>query len=139
VELAKQVQTADDFIRANAGNRLRLIGEQIKFLQEQAKKVLYEAKRDNDLHHAACNMVKKPGTVYHMYERKSGQKYLSILSPQEWGPSCPHEFLAAFKLEHDMSWTPLEHVQKRADEEAIVDKILNAQLAISDSASAVFQ
>ncbi len=44
--------------------------------------VLQEAKRDADLHHAACNMVKKPGTMYYMYERESGQKYLSILSPQ---------------------------------------------------------
>lgn len=33
VALASQVQKADEFIRANAGNKLRVIAEQIKFLQ----------------------------------------------------------------------------------------------------------
>lgn len=44
--------------------------------------MLIEAKRDNMLHHAACNLVKRPGTLYHMYERESGQQYLSIISPE---------------------------------------------------------
>ena len=44
--------------------------------------VLQDAKRDADLHHAACNLVKKPGTTYYLYERKNGQKYLSIISPE---------------------------------------------------------
>ena len=44
--------------------------------------VLVDAKRDASLHHAACNIVKKPGTMYYLYERESGQSYLSILSPE---------------------------------------------------------
>lgn len=44
--------------------------------------VLQEAKRDADLHHAACNIVKKPGTIYYLYQRPSGQKYFSIISPK---------------------------------------------------------
>lgn len=44
--------------------------------------VLEKAKLDAELHHAACNIVKKPGTVYYLYERESGQKYLSIISPE---------------------------------------------------------
>lgn len=44
--------------------------------------VLQEAKRDAMLHHAACNLVKKPGQVYYLYERPSGQKYFSLLSPE---------------------------------------------------------
>lgn len=43
---------------------------------------LEEANRDNKLHHYACNLVKKPGTTYYLYERDSGQKYMSILSPE---------------------------------------------------------
>ncbi|XP_013407461.1 uncharacterized protein C1orf50 homolog isoform X2 [Lingula anatina] len=82
VELAKQVQKADEFTRANAGSKLTVIAEQIRFLQEQAKKVLMESKRNADLHHAACNLVKKPGHIYYLYERDSGQQYFSIISPQ---------------------------------------------------------
>jgi hypothetical protein len=45
-------------------------------------KVLEDAKKDADLHHAACNLVKKPGNLYFLYQRPSGQKYFSIISPQ---------------------------------------------------------
>lgn len=49
--------------------------------------VLDEANRDADLHHVACNIVKKPGNVYYMYRRESGQRYFSILSPKVGGYS----------------------------------------------------
>ncbi|XP_005110149.1 uncharacterized protein C1orf50 homolog [Aplysia californica] len=131
VELAKAVQKADEFTKANAGNKLTVIADQIRYLQTQARKVLEDAKRDASLHHAACNIVKRPGTMYYLYERESGQSYLSILSPQEWGASCPHEFLGAFRLEYDQSWTPIKEVEKRDTENAIIDKIYNAKLAIT--------
>ena len=67
--------------------------------------------------------MKKPGTMYYLYERDSGQAYLSILSPQEWGSSCPHHFLGAYRLEYDQSWTPITEVDKRDEELALLDKI----------------
>lgn len=133
VELAQQVQKADEFTRANACNKLTVIADQIRYLQEQAKKVLEDARRDNALHHAACNLVKKPGQMYYLYERESGQQYLSILSPQEWGASRPHEFISAYRLEHDQSWTPIEEVERRSEEIALMDKIYHAQAAITDA------
>uniref|UniRef100_A0A1A7XH30 Chromosome 1 open reading frame 50 n=1 Tax=Iconisemion striatum TaxID=60296 RepID=A0A1A7XH30_9TELE len=130
VALAQQVQNGDDYIKANACNKLVVIADQIRYLQEQARKVLEDAKRDADLHHVACNIVKKPGNQYYLYQRPSGQKYLSIISPKEWGPSCPHPFLGAFKLQHDMSWTPAYEVDKRDAEIAIMDKLLSQQTAL---------
>jgi len=130
VALATQVQRGDDFVRANAGSKLTVIADQIRYLQEQARKVLEDAKRDADLHHAACNIVKKPGTMYYLYQRPSGQKYFSIISPQEWGPSCPHPFIAAYKLQHDQSWTPVDQVEKKDAEIAIMDKLLTRQTAL---------
>ncbi|KAH3884409.1 hypothetical protein DPMN_008387 [Dreissena polymorpha] len=125
VELARQVQK--HFFPATCGSKL------------MAKKVLEEARRDAMLHHAACNLVKKPGQVYYLYERQSGQKYFSILSPQEWGAGCPHEFVGAFKLEHDMSWTPYEHIDQRAQDFALINKVMNAQQALVEAASPNFK
>ncbi|KAM9814086.1 uncharacterized protein C1orf50 homolog [Neosynchiropus ocellatus] len=130
VALASQVQKGDEFIKANACNKLTVIADQIRYLQEQARKVLEEAKRDADLHHAACNIVKKPGNMYYLYQRPSGQKYFSIIAPKEWGPSCPHQFVGAFKLQYDMSWTPAEEVPGRDAEIAIMDKLLSQQAAL---------
>ena len=50
---------------------------------------------------------------------------------QEWGSSCPHEFLGAYQLEHDMSWTPAKEVEKRRQDFAAIDKVLNSQIAIT--------
>ncbi|XP_006013742.1 uncharacterized protein C1orf50 homolog isoform X2 [Latimeria chalumnae] len=139
VALAQQIQKSSDFVRANASNRLTVIAEQIHYLQEQARKVLEEAKRDADLHHVACNIVKKPGNIYYLYKRESGQKYFSILSPKEWGVACPHEFLGAYKLQHDMSWTPYEDIEKRDSEIGIINKLLTQQVALPQCMEPNFQ
>ncbi|XP_037107115.1 uncharacterized protein C1orf50 homolog isoform X1 [Syngnathus acus] len=131
VALATQLQKGDDFIKANACNKLSVIADQIRYLQERARKVLEEAKRDAELHHAACNLVKKAGNMYYLYQRPSGQKYFSIISPAEWGPGCPHQFVGAFKLQHDMSWTPEGDVQERDTEIAIMDKLLSQQTTLA--------
>ncbi|XP_071547018.1 uncharacterized protein C1orf50 homolog [Panulirus ornatus] len=131
VELAMEIQKADTFVHANVSNKLQVITEQVRFLQEQARRVLQEAKDNADLHHIPCNFVKKPGSVYHLYRRPSGQKYFSILSPQEWGSTCPHEFLGSFRLEHDQSWTPEEKMEARSNDQQIINKILTCSNTLS--------
>ncbi|XP_021539461.1 uncharacterized protein C1orf50 homolog [Neomonachus schauinslandi] len=139
VALAEQVQKADEFIRANATNKLTVIAEQIQHLQEQARKVLEDAHRDADLHHIACNIVKKPGNIYYLYKRGSGQQYFSIISPKEWGTGCPHDFLGAYKLQHDLSWTPYEDIEKHDAQIHIVNKLLSQPAALLPSTEPTFQ
>lgn len=59
-----------------------MITDQVQFLQEQADAILREASRDTMLHSVACNFVKRPGQVYHLYEKTDGQLYFSMLSPE---------------------------------------------------------
>ncbi|XP_047420552.1 uncharacterized protein C1orf50 homolog isoform X2 [Sciurus carolinensis] len=139
VALAEQVQKADEFIRANATNKLTVIAEQIQHLQEQARKVLEDAHRDADLHRVACNMVKKPGNIYYLYKRESGQQYFSIISPKEWGTGCPHDFLGAYKLQHDLSWTPYEDIEKQDAKISLMDKLLNQPVALPSCTEPTFQ
>lgn len=73
---------ADHFVEATTCSKLKIIAEQMKFLKQQAESVLVEARNNSALHHVACNFKKVPGTTYHLYQRPSGQKYFSILSPE---------------------------------------------------------
>ncbi|XP_053433224.1 uncharacterized protein C1orf50 homolog [Nycticebus coucang] len=139
VVLAEQVQKADEFIRANATNKLTVIAEQIQHLQEQARKVLEDARRDADLHHVACNMVKKPGNIYYLYKRESGQQYFSLISPKEWGTRCPHDFCGAYKLQHDLSWTPYEDIEKQDAKISMMDKLLSQSVALPPCTEPNFQ
>lgn len=53
--------------------------------------------------------------------------FLFFLS-QEWGSSCPHEALGAYRLEADMSWTKAEDVERRSKDIAMVDHLLSQEV-----------
>lgn len=130
VELAKQIQDADSQLKNNACGKLLVIAEQVRFLQKQAQGILEETARSKELHHVACNFQKVPGKMYHLYERSSGQKYFSMLSPQEWGSGLKDVYINSYRLEYDRSWTPIEKLQSKETEN---DKRWAEDLLSSDS------
>jgi len=124
IELAAQIQQCDASVQASASSKLRTILTQMRNLQAQAKNVLEEAKRDAELHHAACNFKKIPGKIYYLYRRKSGQTYFSMMKPDEWGSSCPHEYLDSYKLEFDFSWTPAKDIASNEEDNIMVERLV---------------
>ena len=50
-----------------------------------------------------------------------------MLSPSDWGKSQPHNHVGSFRLEMDMSWTPLEELEKRQKELKAIDRVLDSQ------------
>lgn len=54
----------------------------MKNLQDLMSNVFEETKLSMELHNVACNFVKKPGHIYHLYQKPSGQQYLGMLSPE---------------------------------------------------------
>merc|ERR1712178_52585 len=59
--IAEQIASSNSHVKAATTNKLQAIADQIKRLQQEAVKCLEEAKRDKQLHEAACNLVKKSG------------------------------------------------------------------------------
>ena len=57
---------------------------------------------------------------------------------QEWGKDCP-PFVAAYKLEHDMTWTPQANIEAKENENAIIDKILKKQSHLAITFSQVYK
>lgn len=53
VELAMHIQKADAFTRSNVCNKLQVIADQVRFLHEQARRILEETKEAENLHHLA--------------------------------------------------------------------------------------
>lgn len=117
VDVAREIQKADAALGNVTVAKLRTIAEQIRALQAQAAAVLDDARRATALHHAICRFQKRPGHVYHLYLRADGARYFSMLSPADWG-STPDAFEGSFRLEADMTWTPLADAEKHDEEEA---------------------
>lgn len=123
VDLAREIAAADSMLTNMAHGKLLLIAEQMRRLQDEARAVLEQTRRDQALHRAACNFKRVPGKVYHLYRRGNGALYFSLLSPAEWGEP-PDGFVGSFRLEHDMSWVPAEHAEERPDMRRLLQQLL---------------
>jgi hypothetical protein len=107
VDQLEAVKDSDRFLGTVADAKLKLIHDQIQYLREQAKMIIFSAERDMKLHRASCSFEKRTGHTYYLYMRVEQELYFSILSPEDWGGKPPHEFMGAYRLEGDMSWTSI--------------------------------
>ncbi len=108
VDAANEIQRADQTLATMTGGKLELIAAQIRRLQEEGRALIEKARRDAELHRVACRFEKKPGDVYHLYERADGTRWFSLLAPEEWSTPQTHTFRGSYRLELDMSFTRLD-------------------------------
>lgn len=132
-ELAAEVAKAELMLSARTGAKLRVIADQIRLLQEEARKVLDTARDEQVLTRAECAFKRVPGKTYHLYQRANGRSFFSMLSPADWGGSSPHSFLGSYRLEVDYSWTPAERADEHDDTGALVDQLLRIGGLSSDT------
>lgn len=106
VDTAREIERAGESLAHQTNAQLRLIAEQIRWLQEQAQRIVHEAERNLELHRARCSFRRVPGNTYHLYRSENGT-FFSLLSPADYGGAPPHEFLGSYRLEPDDTWTEL--------------------------------
>jgi hypothetical protein len=129
VSAATEIQKADAMLATVAGGKLGVIAQQIRRLQEQANELLERARRDAELHRAKCRFEKKPGGVYHLYRRHDdGERWFSLMAPDEWSRPQPQTFEGSYRLEADMSFTRLDIVDDSPSAAAPNADVLRALL-----------
>jgi hypothetical protein len=133
VEVAKEIEQADQWIASTANAKLSTIAAQMRTLREAAEQVLAKAERDAALHRAEAHFKRYPGRVYHLYERADGSRYWSLLSPEEWQARMPHAFIGSFRLETDQSFTALDQGAQAAQGEPALDAWLRARSSRGES------
>ncbi len=100
-----QFDSTNQQIVTVASTKLKMIQDQIDYLQQQAIQIIDSANQNMLLHNIPCGVKKRPGNTYFLYERDDNNQFFSILSPEEWGSMVPGKFISAYRLEHDMTWT----------------------------------
>ncbi len=109
VDAARQIAEADTMLGAVASAELTQIAEQMRALKERARVVLEAASESLAIHRARCSFQKRPGPVYHLFERADGERWLSMIGPSEWGgDSADRIFRGSFRLELDQSFTRVD-------------------------------
>lgn len=122
--LVEALEHSETHVKNTALNKLQVIGEQIKFLQKQAKEILESASTNSELHKVPCNFVKVPGTIYHLYQRPTGEKLWSMISPQEFGATNKNEYLGSYRMEVDRSWTPVDKLQEFSENREFAEMLM---------------
>ena len=130
VDHAKFIESASSKVALRTNAQLEVIVEQMRALQERARVIIEQASRDVDLIHAECRFHRVAGRVYHLYERPDGQRYFSMLGPDEFGGHAPSGFVASFRYEADESWTRLDEVAARDRRRAEIQGFVSTRLLI---------
>ena len=102
VDRAREIESAGNIIQSHVNAKLDVILKQIQSLQNEAKKIIQQAEEDILLHKINCSFEKKQGMEIHLYSRKNGDYFFSIISPAEWEP--PGRFIASYKIRPDYSF-----------------------------------
>ncbi|MBL4689792.1 MAG: DUF2452 domain-containing protein [Nannocystaceae bacterium] len=121
VDTAREIAQADNMLGTVANAKLEVIAEQIRDLQDKARRVLDQAATHAALHRAACSFRRRIGQTYHLYQRGDGQRYFSLLAPDEWRGESPHPFEGSFRLESDMTWSAAAAPPRRETRELRAD------------------
>jgi hypothetical protein len=125
VEVAREIEQADQWLAATASAKLQVIAEQMQALRDAAERVLEKAQRDAELHRAEARFKRYPGRTYHLYARAGAEHgagqatahYWSLLSPADWRGAPPHAFVGSYRLEGDQSFTRVDPAGTSADGE----------------------
>ena len=84
-----------------AQNKLKTRYEEL----EAEFKKLVETAADNELiYNATIRFSPKVGEVYHLYRNDTGEEWVSMIAPHEWGSNYVFEFLGSFRLATDSVW-----------------------------------
>ena len=87
---------------------LHQIKDQVALLLKQAQKIHERIDISEKVYLAQCSFVPLIGKEYYLYEKSDESWVLSMIGSDEWGKSCPYNFVAQVKLLHDHTWDILE-------------------------------
>ena len=86
--------------------QLKLISNHMEMLKTQAKQILNEINIQNDLHSIHKNFQLISGNTYYLYS-KNEHKFLSLISPQEWGDKLTNKFEGKYFYDYDKQFIEL--------------------------------
>lgn len=91
-------------MQQQTGKQLEQIHKQIALLAEQAKELNTRMQLAEKIYSADIGFEPFVGHHYYLYQKVDRLFTLSMISPEEWGRSLKHEFVAEVKLLADHTW-----------------------------------
>lgn len=90
------------------GMQLDQIRAQMELLASQANEIQHRMTVSERIYQAEMHIEPIVNRTYYLYARRNGNSVLSLVSPAEWGPRPPYDYIATVKLLGDHTWEVLE-------------------------------
>lgn len=89
-------------------SQLLQIKEQVETLIRQARQIHHRIDISEKIYEADCGFEVVINQSYTLYERKTGEWFLSLINRDQWKKPMPFTFLAQVRLLADHTWEVLE-------------------------------
>lgn len=93
-------------IQRNSNNygKLKVLLKQMELIQNEIQTLCLESIETDYLEDIDCNFKKIPGKSYYLYMKPDGQKFFSMISPNEW--NTKNRFLNEYFYDYDLTFQP---------------------------------
>lgn len=95
---------AREAMKEQTEEQLSLIFEQMKNLAKQVQEIQKRVYISDLIYNADLKFTPVIGKIYYLFESNQGKRYLSLLSPSDWGEKLEDIFLAEVRLNADHTW-----------------------------------
>ena len=95
--------------KSSSANANHYFNSKLNELKEEYKKLVEEYNWTKLVYEAEYSFQPIVGHIYHLYEKKDKNLWLSLISPQEWGSVKQEKaYVASFKLDTMGKWQKCE-------------------------------
>lgn len=95
---------AREAMKEQTEEQLGLIFEQMKTLAKQVQDIQKRVYVSDLIYEAEIKFTPVIGKLYYLYESSNEKRYLSLISPKEWGDKLEDKFIAEVRLNADHTW-----------------------------------
>ncbi len=96
---------ARDAMKEQTEEQLSLIFEQMKTLARQVQDIKKRVYVSDLIYNVQMTFTPLVGKIYYLYEMPEGKRYLSLISPKEWGDKMDGQaYIAEVRLNADHTW-----------------------------------
>lgn len=97
------------------GVQLNQLKDQIELLISQAQSIHDRISVSESIYSAEIGFKPNISQTCYLYERKSGQRVLSLVGPKEWRKNPPFTYVATVRLLSDHTWDVEEMANETKD------------------------
>lgn len=107
---------AREAMKEQTEEQLKIIFEQMKVLAQQVQDIKKRVMVSDIIYNVKMSFHPVIGKNYFLYEQVNGERYLSLISPQEWGEKMgDQKYIAQVRLNADHTWKIIDTIENLPD------------------------